>query len=123
VQQTDDTFVLTKFFKGGHFVTVDGASPGGCQTGSDHGQLVKAGVSGSFHGFLSGTVTGGSYNPHATCPDPCNGTTFVAAFFGAGATWNIVNDWSFTYEGQGGGLLFRRWTNAGSGNIGDIATS
>jgi hypothetical protein len=80
-------------------------------------------VSGSFHGFISGTVTGGTYKPNATCPNPCNGTTFVAAFFGPAATWNVTNDWSFSYEAQGGGLLFRNWTNAGSGNVGDIATS
>ncbi|HKV89110.1 MAG TPA: hypothetical protein VJT78_14035 [Candidatus Dormibacteraeota bacterium] len=123
VQQNDGTFALTEFFKDGHFVTVPGASPGGCQAWTDHGQLVGGGIRGSFHGFLSGTVTGGTYNPDATCPDPCNGTTFVAAFFGPDATWNVVNDWSFTYEAQGGGLLFRRWVNAGSGNEGDIATA
>src|SRR5882672_6251609 len=91
VQQNGDTFVLTEFFKDGHFVTVEGPSPGGCESGSDHGSWVKAGVRGSFHGFLSGTVTGGSYNPNATCPDPCDGSTFVPAFFGSEATWNIVN--------------------------------
>jgi hypothetical protein len=123
VDQSGGNTVLTEFFKNGHFVTVAGSSPGGCETGSDHGQLISAGVTGSFHGFLSGPVTGGTYNPDATCPDPCNGTTFVAAFFGPTATWDITNDWSFSYEANGGGLLFRRWTNAGSGNIGDIATS
>src|SRR5258708_26867515 len=73
VQQSGGTFVLTEFFKDGHFVTVAGFSPGGCQTGSDHGQLVDGGISGSFHGFLSGTVTGGSANPNAAPPDPCPG--------------------------------------------------
>jgi hypothetical protein len=123
VDQEDNTLVLTEFFKSGHFETVAGASPGGCQAGSDHGSLITAGVRGSFHGFLSGTVTGGTYNPEATCPDPCNGSTFVPAFFGAAAVWNVINDWSFSYEAHGGDLLFRRWTNAGSGNEGDIATS
>lgn len=123
VQQAGGGTVLTEFFKDGHFVTIAGFSPGGCEGGSDHGLLVDGGISGSFHGFLSGTVTGGTYNPNATCPDPCNGTTFVAAFFGPAAVWNVTTDWSFQYEAQGGGLLFRRWTNAGSGNIGDIATS
>lgn len=122
VQQNGDTFVLTEFFKDGHFVTIDGASPGGCETQSDHGLLITAGVTGSFHGFDSGPVTGGTYNPDATCGNPCNGGAFVAAFFGSGATWDTP-DFSFTYEGQGGGLLFRRWTNASTGNIGDIATS
>jgi hypothetical protein len=119
VQATGGTFTLTEFFKDGHFVTVAGASPGGCETGSDHGTLIAAGVRGSFHGFLAGEVTGGVYNPDA----PCTGDAFAAAFFGAAAVWNITTDWSFSYEAQGGGLLFRRWTNAGSGNLGDIATS
>jgi hypothetical protein len=123
VDQSGGTPYLTEFYKAGHFVTIAGQSPGGCQAGTDHGQLIEGGVGGSFHGFLAGTVTGGTYNPHATCPDPCNGTTFVAAFFGTEATWNITTDWSFSYEAHGGGLLFRRWTNAGSGNVGDIATS
>jgi hypothetical protein len=122
VQQNGGSFVLTEFFKDGHFVTFDGASPGGCEAQSDHGLLVTAGVSGSFHGFDSGPVTGGTFNPDATCPDPCTGATFVPAFFGSGATWDTP-DFSFTYEAQGGGLAFRRWTNASTGNIGDIATS
>ena len=123
VQATGGTFTLTEFFKDGHFVTVAGASPGACETGSDHGLLIDGGVRGSFHGFLAGDVTGGTFNPDATCPDPCNGDKFVAAFFGPTAVWNITTDWSFSYEAQGGGLLVRRWTNAGSGNLGDIATS
>lgn len=123
VDQEDNTLVLTEFYKNGHFVTVAGFSPGGCQTGSDHGHFITAAVRGSFHGFLRGTVTGGTYNPDATCPDPCNGDTFVPAFFGSTAKWNIINDWSFSYEAHGDDLLFRRWTNAGSGNEGDIATS
>ena len=123
VQQSGGTVVLTEFFKDGHFVTVAGFSPGGCETGTGHGQLITGDVRGSFHGFLSGTVTGGTYNPNATCPNPCTGGTFVPAFFGPAAMWNITSDWSFSYEAQGGDLLFRRWTNAGSGNVGDIATS
>ncbi len=123
VQATGGTFYLTEFFKDGHFVTVAGSSPGACETDSNHGTLIAAGVRGSFHGYLAGEVTGGTYNPDATCPDPCNGDTYVAAFFGATAVWNITTDWFFSYEAQGGGLLLRRWTNAGSGNLGDVATS
>jgi hypothetical protein len=122
VSQDRGTFVLTEFFKDGHFVTIAGASPGACEGGSDHGLLIDGGVRGSFHGFDSGPVVGGTYNPNATCPDPCNGDSFTAAFFGKDAIWNVT-DFSFQYEAQGGGLLFRRWTNAGSGNAGDIATS
>lgn len=122
VEQNGGTFTLTEFFKDGHFVTFAGQSPGACQTGPDHGAFIAGGIKGSFHGFDSGPVTGGTYNPDAKCPDPCTGATFVPAFFGPGATWDTP-DFSFSYEAQGGGLLFRRWTNASSGNIGDIATS
>jgi len=123
VQATGGTFYLTEFFKDGHFVTMAGSSPGACETDSNHGTLIAAGVRGSFHGYLAGEVTGGTYNPDATCPGPCNGDTYVAAFFGATAVWNITTDWFFSYEAQGGGLLLRRWTNAGPGNLGDVATS
>lgn len=122
VEQNGATFVVTEFFKDGHFVTVKGASPGGCEGGSDHGQMVTAGVSGSFHGFDSGPIVGGTFNPNATCPNPCNGAAFTAAFFGKDAKWNVT-DFSFSYEAEGGDLLFRRWTNAASGNVGDIATT
>ena len=123
MQQNADGVVLTEFFKDGHFVTVDGQSPGACQAGSGHGLLVMAGVRGTFRGFISGPVTGGTYNLKATCPDPCNGTTFVPAFFGAGAVWNTP-DFSFSYRAHDGGdLLVSRWTNASAGNVGDIATS
>lgn len=121
-QQADGSFVLTEYFRDGHFVTIDGISPGACQSGTDHGTLISGGVGGTFHGFIAGPVTGGTYNPGATCPDPCNGATFVAAFFGAGAVWSTP-DFYFQYEAEGGNLAFRRWTNASSGNVGDIATS
>src|SRR5258708_23554678 len=68
VQQSGGTFVLTEFFKDGHFVTVAGFSPGGCQTGRDHGQLVHGGVSGSLHPFLFGPVTGGVHGPRPPLP-------------------------------------------------------
>jgi hypothetical protein len=96
VQQSGGSVVLTEFFKDGHFVTFEGFSPGGCETGSGHGHFISGGVRGSFHGFISGTVTGGTYNPNATCPDPCNGAAFVPAFFGRAAMWNVTTDWSFS---------------------------
>ncbi|MEO8744999.1 MAG: hypothetical protein ABI334_08710 [Candidatus Dormiibacterota bacterium] len=120
VEQNGDTTVLTEFFKNGHFVTVAGASPGACESGN--GTLITAGIRGSFHGSESGIVTGGTFNPDGTCSATCNSTDWVAALFGDGAAWS-VQTFSFTYEAQGGGLLFRRWTNASTGNIGDIATS
>ena len=37
-----------------------GNSPGNCQANkSKHGQLIRAGVTGRFNGYLEGTITGG----------------------------------------------------------------
>jgi hypothetical protein len=41
-----------------------------------------------MHGYLVMTVTG-TFNPNATCPAPCTGAGFIAAFFGPGATDDV----------------------------------
>jgi hypothetical protein len=124
VDDVDGTTVLREDFKNGRFVTVAGSSPGACET-TPNGHLVAAGIEGSFHGFLAGTVTGGTFNPEATCPQPCNGATFVPAFFGPAAVWN-VNTFKFEYQAHGSDLIGRHWQNASpdqGGNQGDIYTS
>ena len=124
VSQDSSGWQLREDFQEGKFVTVAGASPGGCETSGRHGRVVTAGVEGTFHGFLSGSVTGGSFNPDATCSAPCGGDKFVAAFFGAGATWNVVT-YTFTYHAEGPHLAIRHGQNASDdqgGNQGDIAT-
>src|SRR5689334_22276243 len=65
----------------GTFVTNEGPSPNGCSTTGKHGHHVKAGVHGKFRGYLSGTVSGGTFNPNATCNAACIGdtTAFIAA--------------------------------------------
>ncbi len=121
----DGTFLLREEFKNGTFTTVAGPSPGGCEADSRHGATVVAGVTGSFQGSLQGTVTGGTFDPNATCPTPCTGAGFVPAFFGAGASWN-VDTFSFNYHALDQGLSFRHWVNASEnrgGNRGDIASS
>src|SRR2546423_7679961 len=55
----DGTFSVDEQFKNGSFVTLGGASPGACETGSNHGSTVDAGVTGTFVGYLDFTVTGG----------------------------------------------------------------
>ena len=123
-QDSSGVWQLREDFKEGKFVTVAGFSPGACETSGRHGHVVTAGVEGTFHGYLSGSVTGGSFDPDATCSAPCGGDKFVAAFFGAGATWNVVT-FKFTYHAEGADLAFRHWQNASDdqgGNQGDIAT-
>ena len=115
---------LREDFKEGKFVTLAGASPGACETSGRHGHVVTAGIEGTFHGFLSGSVTGGTFNPDANCSAPCGGDKFVAAFFGTSATWNVAT-YKFTYHAEGAHLAFRHWLNASDdqgGNQGDIAT-
>jgi hypothetical protein len=122
-------FTLREDYIAGKFVTVAGVSPGACDilpgpTGNGH--VVTAGVKGEFNGYVVGPVTGGTYNPDATCADPCTGTTYVAAFFGLTAVWTTPT-FDFDYHANGAGkLLFSRWQNASAdqgGNVGDIATN
>lgn len=122
----DTTFTLREDFIAGKFVTIAGVSPGACEVGSPHGATVAGGIKGEFNGFISGLVTGGIYNPDATCADPCTGGSYVAAFFGPTAVW-AGSTFDFDYHANGAGkLLFSRWQNASAdqgGNQGDIATS
>jgi hypothetical protein len=124
VSQAGGTWTVREDFKDGKFVTLAGASPGACQTSGTHGSLVAAGIEGSFKGWLSGAVTGGTFDPEATCPDPCGGDQFIAAHFGASATWNVA-PFKFEYHAEKDHLAFRHWQNASAdqgGNQGDIAS-
>src|SRR5438034_1812901 len=52
----------------GTFATTGGVSPGNCPDNkSHHGHAVRAGVTGHLVGYLTGTVSGGTFNPNATC--------------------------------------------------------
>src|SRR3954453_1977025 len=122
------TFTLREDIIAGKFVTVAGASPGACEVLSGptgNGHTVAAGIKGEFSGYFIGPVTGGTYNPNATCADPSTGTSYLAAFFGPTAVWKTPT-WEFDYHANGAGkLLFARWQNASvdqGGNVGDIAT-
>ena len=131
-KNSDGSFAVREAFNG-HFVTTAGASPGACQTSTPHGLLVKAGVTGHFAGFLSGTVSGGTYNQDGCNTSAnCNTTTgFVSAVFGPSATYTCLSgvgscSFLFGYTAHDQGLIFRHWVNASDdlgGNRGDIATS
>jgi hypothetical protein len=122
----DTTFTLREDFIAGKFVTIAGASPGACEGATPHGTTVAAGIKGEFNGYIVGPVTGGTYNPNATCADPCTSASYVTAFFGPTAVW-AQTTFDFDYHANGAGkLLFSRWQNASldqGGNVGDIATS
>lgn len=109
----------------GTFVTVAGQSPGACDTTGRHGHIVVAGVKGKLEGFLRGTVTGGTFNPNATCNAACASTTptLIAAFFGAGATFSCFTNstdckFNFNYTAKSRDnpkLQFRHWQDKGKG--------
>lgn len=138
----DGSFTLTRRDRG-RFVTLGGASPGSCQTKGKHGHTVLPGVRGKIVGYLRGTVTGGTFNPNATCTGPTCGDTqvFVATFFGAGAKFSCLENsadcrFNFNYTAPAKQpnqktLKFRHWQDKGKGAgtflkevfIGDIANA
>jgi hypothetical protein len=130
----DGTFTVREDFKGG-FVTIAGPSPGACESGSNHGLTVNAGVEGKFKGFLEGTVTDAAGFAPAACnasPSPCDTTAgFILAVFGTNAKFACVSGpgvctFKFNYHAGDQGLIYRDWQNASDdqgGNQGDIANA
>jgi hypothetical protein len=128
------TFRVTRKDKG-TFVTNAGPSPSACAaTKKKHGKLVGADVHGKFRRYLTGTVSGGTFNPNATCNAACIGdtTTFIATFF-TGGTFSCSLGFAgckfnFEYSSPDKSLRFRHWQDKGTNGIseqftGDIASS
>ena len=133
-QNQDGTFRITRRDRGS-FVTNGTGSPGRCETTSKHGTVVPAGVTGKFHGYLSGVVTGGTFNPNATCPAGQNcGLTdvFLQTYFGPNAQLSCFATtptqcrYNFEYSAPKQGLKFHHWQDRGVNDVevfhGDIAT-
>ena len=138
----DGTFRLRRVDKG-TFTTAAGKSPGNCTANkSKHGQLIRAGVTGRFGGYLEGTITGGTFNKKGTCAVACFTGDFISAFFGVGAVFSCdgatnSTDCKFNYNytapsrGGNGKLIVRHWQDRGKGSgttldehfHGDIASS
>ena len=124
---SDGTYTVVESFISGRFVTTAGPSPDVCDLTGTAGSTIGAGVTGSFGGSFTVLVSGGTYNPNATCTQAtCNTTAgFVAAVYGATATSNVTT-FGLTYHANGPGLIQREWTNASAdlgGNSGDIRSS
>ncbi len=130
----DGTFRVREDFKNGTFVTIGGDSPGACEEGTHHGRLVTAGINGTFHGYLEGTVSGGRFNP-AGC-ETANCTTSTSALIAAtfpGASFTCLSGtgtcrFAFEYAAGDQGLIFHHWEDrsdkTGAEEFkGDIATS
>src|SRR6266487_5209950 len=121
------TFTLRRTDKG-TFTTVAGPSPGACETGSKHGHLVRAGVTGHFVGYLVGTVTATKFNPNATCANVNVCATregFLTTYF-TGATYSCDQNstdckFNFNYTAPNNGtngtpkLIYRHWQDKGKG--------
>ena len=122
------TYSVTESFISGRFVTMDGASPGACETSPQPGVgAIGAGVTGSFHGNFLIVVSNGVFDPTASCDASNCGTTkgFVATVYGGAATYDIPS-FGFTYHANGPDLIDRDWQNASpdqGGNTGDIRST
>ena len=109
----------------GSFVTTAGgaaASPGNCAANrTRHGHTVRAGVVGTLKGYITGTVTGGTFNPNGSCADPCGQADFIAAYFGPSATFSCRTNsrdckFKWVYHAKKKqALLFRHWEDRGKG--------
>jgi hypothetical protein len=130
----DGTFRVARRDRG-TFVTVAGPSPGKCDPSGRHGTAVNAGIHGKFHGYLAGTVSGGTFNPNATCTAACVGdtTVFIATVFGAGAKFTCLEGYAgckfnFEYASPDKTLSFHHWQDKGTNGVseqftGDIANT
>jgi hypothetical protein len=116
----DGTYRLLRRDRG-TFVTTGPTSPGACNTKGPHGTVVHAGAKGRLHGFLVGTVSGGTFDPKATCPADCGFTdVFVTTFFGPNAQFSCFTDskscrFDFEYSAPKQGLRFHHWSDKGKG--------
>jgi hypothetical protein len=135
-KNSDGSYRLTAFDRG-TFVTVAGVSPQGCANveNKHHGSTVTAGITGKFGGYLTQNITGGTFNPNATCAATCDRAAFVTAFFGASAQQNLDKNMSYLYVfmSKDPSLKYHVWLDRGkagstSGSLktvdrGDIATA
>lgn len=130
----DGSFRVREDFKNGAFVTTGPASPGGCEEDSHHGTAVRAGINGTFHGYLEGTVSGGTFNPGGCATANCTTTGgLITALFGPAAAFSCLGapgtcSFAFEYAAGDQGLIFHHWEDRNDKTgveefKGDIATS
>jgi hypothetical protein len=123
----DGTFTIVEQFKNGSFLTNDGASPGACQLDGSPGGLIRAGVTGTMHGYLIISDVGAQTSTDPSCiagmpSAPCTTGGFLATHFMCGTGCN-VSTFAFEYAAGDQGLLEHHWKNASDdrgGNNGDI---
>lgn len=137
VSKGDNGVYTVRIKDHGNFTTVAGDSPGKCETKSDHGSVVTAGIKGHMEGMLRSQVLGSTtFNPNATCTaTDCFRADFLKAFFGPTATYSCDTDqacqYVYGYHSNDAALKYHSWLDAGIAkdgvlkavNRGDIATA
>ncbi len=123
----DGSYNVQVNYKNGTFVTLAGKSPGACESGSDNGNTVAAGVTGKTHQEYNGTVIGTLSG--ATCGAGCVDTTTVLdTLFMPGWHWVVLSDgghWTWTdhYEAGSNGTWFDTSVNWPLNDRGDITSN
>ena len=124
----DGTYNLQVNYKDGTFVTQAGKSPGACESGTDNGNTVAAGVTGKTHQEYNGTVTG-TLSGNSCTPATCTSTqTILDTVFNTGWTWTPLSDgghWTWTghYEAGSNGTWFDTSVNWPFNDRGDITSN
>jgi hypothetical protein len=107
----------------GTLTTLVGKSPGACESGTDNGNTVAAGITGLTHQTFDALVTSSvTPNRHPKCGvSGCAGSgDFLGAVFGAGNS--TLGSWSWTahYQTRSNGTYFDTSENWPLNNRGDI---
>ena len=120
-QNNNGTYRVVENFTHGRFQTIQGPSAESCEAGDSN--QVSGGVHGNFHGSYILIVSNGSYSSTDAGNWDGNGGTagYIAAAFGGGASYT-TEDFYFYYTTKSHLACANTWTNASTGNGGDIAT-
>jgi hypothetical protein len=123
----DGTYNVQADYKHGTFVTYAGKSPGACESGTDNGNTVAAGVTGKTHQTYDATVTASTApDQHPSCGTDNTGCTgssaFLNAVFGAGNWARTDFTWKNHYEAGKNGTWFDTSVNWPLNDRGDITS-
>jgi hypothetical protein len=122
----DGSFTVVETFANGVFLTHAGSSPEACGTTPTNGTL-KAGISGTLAGSFTITVAPGAiFNSSGSCAvdteGECTTRAWVSGFFGTSSTYSIPH-YNIVYNASASvATVAHKWTNADTGDLGDIAT-
>jgi hypothetical protein len=123
----DGTYNLQVNYKDGTFVSNAGTSPGACESGSDNGSTIAAGVTGRTHQEYNATVTATSLpdpTPDCGANNGCAGSGDVLnAVFGAGNWSRTPFGWKNHYQAGSNGTWFDTDVNWPLNDRGDITGS